>query len=112
MCRTGSPDRLHEQRFTLTSCRLGYGTWTKQGGSVQCLLQRGGQPASMISLCGSSKEENTAEKHEAAGHRAPSRLGIERKAPGGARAPEKEALGLGRMFVLGEKLISPSDKLD
>lgn len=38
--------------------------------------------------------------------------GVEGKAPGGACSLERWVLGLGITFIWGERLISPSDKLD
>lgn len=78
---------------------------------MQRLLQRGGQPARPLSTgVWRGKTQLSSSKLQGVEHRAAQ--GAEEKAPGGACALERRALGLGSTFVWGERLISPSDKLD
>lgn len=71
-------ERVDGQHFTLVASQavvwtMAPGQDTAQGGSMQCLLQGGGQPAQPHSTKVWGRE--TVEQHEAAGHRALSSSG-------------------------------------
>lgn len=92
MSKTGPLDRLDRQHFTPVAPQaviwaMAPGQDTARGGSMQCLLQRGEQPAQPHSTGAGGGKQWSSMKLQGTWHGTDQ--GVEGKAPGGACSPER-----------------------